>query len=56
MLEGMVDYPLIPYGLADFRSIRLEGCLYVDKTRFVRELERTRFAVFIRRATAIWSN
>ena len=48
MLEGMVDYPLVPYGLADFRSIRLEGYLYVDKTRFLRELERTRFAVFIR--------
>jgi len=48
MLEGMADYPLIPYGLADFRSIRLEGYLYVDKTRFVRELERTRFVVFIR--------
>ena len=48
MLEGMVDYPPIPYGLADFRSIRREGYLYVDKTRFVRELERVRFAVFIR--------
>ena len=48
MLAGMVDYPPIPYGLADFRSIRREGCLYVDKTRFLRELERVRFAVFIR--------
>ena len=44
----MVDYPPIPYGLADFRSIRREGYLYVDKTRFLRELERTRFTVFIR--------
>ena len=48
MLAGMVDYPPIPYGLADFRSIRREGYLYVDKTRFLRELERTRFTVFIR--------
>ena len=48
MLGGMADHPPIPYGLADFRSIRREGYLYVDKTRFVRELEQVRFTVFIR--------
>ena len=36
-------YPLIPYGWADFRAIRLEGRLYVDKTRFIRPLENERF-------------
>ena len=41
-------YPPIPYGMADFRAIRREGFLYVDKTRFVRELERERHAFFLR--------
>ena len=48
MLAGMTDYPRIPYGLADFRRIRREGYLYVDKTRFLRPLEEVDFAVFIR--------
>ncbi len=30
--------PRIPYGRADFRGARLDGSLYVDKTRFVRQL------------------
>ena len=41
-------YPPIPYGMADFRAIRREGFLYVDKTRFVRELENERYAFFLR--------
>ncbi len=41
-------YPLIPYGWADFRAIRLEGRLYVDKTRFIRPLEDERFTILIR--------
>ena len=48
MLAGMPDYPRIPYGLADFRRIRRDGYLYVDKTRFLRQLEDVNFAVFIR--------
>ncbi len=40
--------PPIPYGDADFKRIRLTGSLYVDKTRFLRKLERVRFAVLIR--------
>ena len=43
-----VPYPLIPYGWADFRAIRLDGRLYVDKTRFIRMLENERFAFLIR--------
>ena len=41
-------YPPIPYGVADFRAIRREGFLYVDKTRFVRELEGERYAFLLR--------
>ncbi len=41
-------YPLIPYGWADFRAIRLERRLYVDKTRFIRPLEDERFVFLIR--------
>ena len=44
----MPDYPRIPYGIADFRRIRLDGELYVDKTRFLRPLEEVRYAVLIR--------
>ncbi len=42
------SYPRIPYGWADFRAIRLEKRLYVDKTRFVHALEEQRYAFFIR--------
>ena len=41
-------FPAIPYGRANFSSLRMDGCLYVDKTRFIRELEQERFAFFIR--------
>ena len=42
------DYPLIPYGWADFRAMRLERRLYVDKTRFLRPLENERFVFLVR--------
>ncbi|MCY3789332.1 MAG: AAA family ATPase [Gemmatimonadetes bacterium] len=42
------SYPRIPYGWADFKAIRLENRLYVDKTRFVHALEEERYAFFIR--------
>ena len=42
------SYPRIPYGWANFRAIRLENRLYVDKTRFVHALEEERYAFFIR--------
>ena len=41
-------YPSIPYGLANFRRIRMERRLWVDKTRFLRALERVDHAVLIR--------
>ncbi len=44
----LAHVPAIPYGLAYFRGIRREGCLYVDKTRFLHALEQERFVFFIR--------
>ena len=41
-------YPRIPYGEADIRRILRQGCLYVDKTRFVRRLEQERYVFLIR--------
>ena len=41
-------YPRIPYGEADFRRIRLNRWLYVDKTRFLRRLEQERYVFLIR--------
>ena len=40
--------PTIPYGWADFPLMRREGALYVDKTRFLHELEGERYAFLIR--------
>ena len=42
------SYPRIPYGEADFKRIRLNGWLYVDKTRFVHALEDERYVFLIR--------
>ncbi len=42
------SYPRIPYGWANFRAIRLEKRLYVDKTRFVHALEGERYVFLIR--------
>ena len=42
------SYPRIPYGEADFKRIRVNGWLYVDKTRFVHALEDEHYAFFIR--------
>ncbi len=42
------SYPRIPYGVASFKRIRLQQRLYVDKTRFLRELENVDYAVLIR--------
>ena len=41
-------YPRIPYGEADFRRIRLNRWLYVDKTGFLHRLEEERYAFLIR--------
>lgn len=41
-------YPPLPYGRAAFPSVRRDGCLYVDKTRFIRVLEDERYVFFVR--------
>ena len=41
-------HPRIPYGQSDFRRIRLNRWLYVDKTRFLRRLEREDYVFLIR--------
>ncbi len=41
-------YPRIPYGVTNFKTIRLERALYVDKTRFLHRLETERYVVLIR--------
>ena len=46
--DQLAPFPAIPYGRAYFRGIRMEGCLYVDKTRFLHALEQERFVFFIR--------
>ena len=46
--DARAPFPAIPYGRAYFKGIRLEGCLYVDKTRFLHALEQERFVFFIR--------
>ena len=40
--------PRIPYGRADFRGIRLDASLYVDKTCYLRTLEDHSYVLFIR--------
>ena len=47
-MPAPASYPRIPYGWANFRAIRLENRLYVDKTRFVHALEEERYVFLIR--------
>ena len=42
------SYPPVPCGMGNFRAVRLDRFYYVDKTRFVRNLEGERFAFFVR--------
>ena len=41
-------FPPIPYGNAYFKGLRRNGCLYIDKTSFLRALEHEQFAFLIR--------
>ena len=47
-VDEVPAYPRIPYGESDFRRIRLNRWLYVDKTRFLRRLEQERYVFLIR--------
>lgn len=43
------DMKKIPYGMTDFETIRREDYYYVDKTRFIEELERAGRFMFLMR-------
>ena len=47
-MDTVPVHPRIPYGQADFRRIRLNRWLYVDKTRFLRRLEQQYYVFLIR--------
>ena len=47
-MDTVPVHPRIPYGQADFRRIRLNRWLYVDKTRFLRRLEQAYYVFLIR--------
>ena len=47
-MDESPTYPHIPYGQGDFRRIRLNRWLYVDKTRFLRRLEQEHYVFLIR--------
>jgi len=38
----------IPYGVSNFESLRMENYLYVDKTRFIKELECFKTVIYLR--------
>ncbi len=38
----------VPYGLADFKTMRENGYLYVDKTMYIRELENFTKVIYTR--------
>jgi len=40
--------PKIPYGMSHFESIRREHYVYVDKTRFIKELEYYKHLIYLR--------
>ncbi len=39
---------LIPYGISSFDSLRRDNYYYVDKTNYIRELEETKYVLFLR--------
>ena len=38
----------IPYGISDFRTIRNEDYLYIDKTQYIEKLEKQRIVMYVR--------
>ena len=37
----------VPYGEADFYSIRTQGYIYIDKTTYIEKLEQNKKVIFI---------
>ena len=44
----MANAKPILYGVSDFVLMRTEGAYYVDRTAYIRELEKTRYVMFLR--------
>ena len=38
----------VPYGEADFKSIRKEGYIYIDKTMYIEKLETNKKVIYTR--------
>ena len=38
----------IPYGISDFRTIRKENYLFIDKTQYIEKLEKQRIVMYVR--------
>ena len=38
----------IPYGIADFKRIREQNYVYVDKTSYIKKLESYPMAIYVR--------
>ena len=48
-VHAMLKSEQIPYGVKDFKRIRLERFSYIDKTAFIRKMEeRANFLFFVR--------
>jgi len=45
-MEGKM--PLIPYGISNFEKIRTENYLYIDKTSFIEEVEKSSILIHLR--------
>ncbi len=49
MCEKKINIKEIPYGISDFEAIREENYYYVDKTGYLREIEKAgKYLFFIR--------
>ena len=44
----MNDLKQIMYGVTDFALMRMENAYFVDRTGLIRELEKTRYVMFLR--------
>jgi hypothetical protein len=44
----MEDYKDLPYGIADFKDLVQRGFYYVDKTPFIKTMDRTQYLILLR--------
>ena len=38
----------VPYGSSDFKAIRTEGYIYIDKTKYLERLEEQKYVIYVR--------